>query len=271
MKVVCVDDEKHILQHTISLCEKLSRFTEIKGFLRSEEALAWLKNHKADLAILDINMPDMNGLVLAAKIKEKYPDTAIIFLTSYAQYAVEAFQIHVSGYLLKPVTLEQLSKEVNFALSEHFSCETAHIFVRTFGNFDLLIDGNIVNFSRSKSKELLAYLVDRQGSFISRTQAASALWEGQQYDRPIQKQLDVIIRSMRSTLKEYDVDEIVEIKNAKLRIIPELLDCDMYRFLDGDIDAVNAYHGEYMNEYSWASPREAYIDRENRNRTRLQQ
>ena len=50
-------------------------------------------------------------------------------------------------------------------------------------------------------------------------------------------------------------------QKGMLRVVPETFTCDLYRYLDGDTDAVNAYSGEYMNAYSWASITEAYMDR----------
>ena len=50
-------------------------------------------------------------------------------------------------------------------------------------------------------------------------------------------------------------------KAGELRINPELLDCDFYRLLVGDTEAINAYRGEYMSTYSWASITEAFIER----------
>ena len=211
-------------------------------------------------------MPDMDGITLAAKIKENSPHTSIIFLTGYSQYAVEAFAMHVSGYLLKPVSLEQLSREVDYALSGTIlQEESSRIVVRTFGEFELMVNGRIVRFSRARAKELLAYLIDRQGVSVSRPGAAGVLWEDLRYDRSIQKQLDVVIRSLRATLKEYGISEIFELKKGLMRVRPEKMDCDLYRFFDGDIAAINAYRGEYMSSYSWASLTEAYMDRNFRN------
>ena len=126
------------------------------------------------------------------------------------------------------------------------------------------MDGKQVSFPRARAKELLAYLVDRQGSSITRANAFAVLWEDVLYDRPMQKQLDVVIRSLRTTLEEYGVGEILELQRGQLRIRPELLDCDLYHFFDGDIEAVNAYRGEYMSSYPWASLTESYMDRINR-------
>ena len=260
MTAICVDDEPLVLQLTISLVRDLPQFDRVEGFGGSLEALDWLENHQPDIAFLDIDMPVMNGIKLAQRIKEQYPSTAIIFLTGYAQYAVDAFAIHASGYLLKPINREKLSEEVDYALSGRNDMHSSRISVQTFGNFDIFVDGKAVNFTRSKSKELLAYLIDRQGGTVSRTEAFSILWEDSMYDRSMQKQLDVIIRSLRATLQEYGISDIVEMKGGTMRVVPELLNCDLYRFFRGDVSAINEYRGAYMNSYSWASLTEASMD-----------
>ena len=262
MRIICVDDEALILQLTVSMCRNLPGAPEAEGFERAADALASLEKTPADVAILDVNMPDMDGITLAARIKEKSPDTAIIFLTGYAEYAVDAFALHASGYLLKPVRAERLASEVAYALAgRKTQPERPHVEVRTFGEFDLKVDGKPVVFSRARAKELLAYLVDRQGGFVTRAAVFAALWEDGFYDRSMQKQLDVVIRSLRTTLEENGIGDIVEIRRGALRVVPEKFDCDLYRFFAGDVAAVDAYRGEHMSAYSWASLTESYIDR----------
>ena len=261
MTAICVDDEPLVLQLTVSLVRELPQFDRVEGFGGSMEAMVWLESNAPDVALLDIDMPTINGIDLAIRIKELYPDAAIIFLTGYAEYAVEAFQLHASGYLLKPINREKLSAEVDYALTGRRGGKASHITVQTFGSFDVFVDGKQVSFTRSKSKELLAYLIDRQGGSVSRTEAFAVLWEDSAYDRSMQKQLDVIIRSLRSTLKEYGIGEIVEMKAGTMRVRPELLECDLYRFFAGDVNAINEYRGEYMSQYSWASITEANMDR----------
>ncbi len=261
MRILCVDDEPLILQLTTSLCEEMEGVAEVKGFTDALTALSWLDTNETDLAILDIDMPQMNGLVLAAEIKKKRPDTRIIFLTGYSQYALDAFAVHASGYLLKPINREKLYEEIRYAFSSIAPPQqTAHITARTFGNFDLIVDGETVFFGRSKAKELMAYLVDRNGSSITRPEAFAVLWEDDApYDRPRQKQLDVVIRSLCDTLENYDIREILEMGRGYLRIRPELIDCDLYRFLSGDVATINSFRGDYMQSYSWASITESYL------------
>ena len=266
MIILCVDSDIQALKHTVSLCREMPGCSETAGFTRAEEAAKWLKENTADVAVLETVTADMDGMTLAARIRKRYPDTRIIFATGDARYAVDAFALHVSGYLMKPVSAERLHAEIAYALSVRHSGNTAHISVQTFGNFDISVNGKPVIFARSKAKELLAYLVDRQGSSVARAEVFTVLWEEGVYDRPRQKQLDVIIRSLRTTLQEHGIGEILDIRSGFLRICPDTFDCDLYRFFEGDTAAVNAYRGEYMSSYSWASLTEAYMDRIRRKR-----
>ena len=272
MKVICVDDEKLILDLTMSMLRSIDRVDEVDGFTDAESALEYFDYDTADIAMLDIDMPGMNGITLAMKIKEKRPDVIIIFLTGYSEYSVEAFAIHASGYVLKPTNVTRLEEEINYAmLQKSFFLdsgfvadekkEVPHIQIKTFGNFDVLVDGEAVSFSRSKSKELLAYLVDRQGGSVTRAEVFALLWEDGMYDRPMQKQLDVIIRALKATLDKYEISEMLEIQRGSMRLVVDKVDCDLYRLLSGDINAINSYRGEYMSAYEWASLTEGYVTR----------
>ena len=147
MKTIIVDDERLLMEDLRSLCLQLEEIDEAEGFTRAADALEWLDDHEADIAFLDINMPDMNGIELAERIKKKSPDTAVIFVTGYAQYAVDAFAVRAAGYLMKPVTREMLQKDVAYVCSlKPDKKSQAHVFVRTFGNFDVFADGASVRF-----------------------------------------------------------------------------------------------------------------------------
>ena len=172
-------------------------------FSCAEDALAWLEKNPADLALLDINMPGMNGLELAAAVRTRWPKTAILFLTGDSRYALDAFELRAAGYILKPATRERLEKEIEYACAPRHSSVPGDplVTVRTFGCFDCFLDGRELSFPQAKCKELLAYLVDRRGGSVTRAEAFSILWEDRLYDRSMQKQLDGIIRSLRSALQ----------------------------------------------------------------------
>lgn len=259
MKALCVDDEPLAVEYTLGQLLLLPEIDEAKGYTEAQPALDWIGDHSVDLAVLDIDMPDIDGITLAAQIKKLSPRTVILFLTAYKEYALEAYAVHPSGYLLKPVSLERLVEEVSYAYREMKSSYDSHIRVKTFGLFDLYVDGKPISFKLAKAKEILAFLVDKQGAGVTRAELFSALWEDRLYDRKMQKQLDVYIRSLRDTLREYGVEEMLEMKKGILRVIPDTFTCDAYLFYAGDRDAVNAFLGEYMSSYSWASITESIL------------
>ena len=259
MTIICVDDEALIVEDTVTMCLKLPQVEEAKGFTKPNEALQWLETHQADIALLDIDMAVMNGIILAAEIKRKNPDMAIIFLTGYSQYAVEAFALRASGYLLKPVSQEKLAADVAYALSIKPNKLTDHVVIRTFGKFDVFVDEKLVAFKSARGKELLAYLMDRQGSSVTRAEVFAILWEDRLYDRPMQKQMDNVLRNMRETLREYGIEDIFEMKNGSMWVCPTRFTCDAYLFLKGNVEAINSYRGEYMSAYSWASITESVM------------
>ncbi len=266
MTAICVDDEELVLFWTVSLVKKTKKFDRIEYFTDALEALSWFDEGKANLAFLDIDMPGMKGLDLAAAMKEKCPGIKVIFLTGYSEYAVDAYAMHVSGYLLKPIGYDRLLAEIEYAFGSGDAAQTpgassggTKVRVETFGYFNVLVDGRPVSFKRSKAKELLACLVDRQGQFVARKDLFYILWEDDDYDRAKQKYFYTIIRSLRETLEEYGIADIFEAEKGMMRVVPEKFDCDLYRFLKDDPAAAESFRGEYMSSYSWASMTEGYL------------
>ena len=259
MKTICVDDEPLAVEYTLRQCTRLHEIEEAKGFTDALLALDWLRAHPVDLAILDINMPQIDGITMAARIKQISPQTAILFLTAYKEYAFDAYAVHPTGYLLKPVSQEKLAAEIAYASRELHPSVPAHIHIKTFGAFDVYVDDRPISFKLAKAKEILAYLVDKQGSGVTRAEIFAAVWEDSQYDRRMQKQLDVYIRSLRETLREYGISEIMEMEKGVLRVKPETFSCDAYLFFSGDSDVINTFRGEYLSAYSWASITEGIL------------
>ena len=259
MTVICVDDERQTAEQVAALCLACPGVGECVAFSRPADALDWLRAHRADVAVLDIRMPGMNGLELAAAIRRERPRTAIVFLTASPEHALKAFELHASGYLLKPVDRERLEAELAYAASAKRNGPQSRVAARTFGRFALFADGRELRFRQEKCRELLAYLVDRRGGSVTRAEAFAILWEDRLYDRSMQKQMDAIIRSLRATLREYGIDTVFEMKRGTMRIRPEELDCDLYRFLAGDADAIGEYRGEYMSGYAWAEMTADYM------------
>lgn len=260
MNAYCIDDEPYVLQQIMLVCKESMCFSSVNGSMKTSEALAFLEKNPIDFVFLDINMPGTSGLSLGQIIKEKYPQIALIFVTGYSEYALTAFQMHADGYLTKPISVDDIKAEVKHIEQQKQRFQSkSDIFVQTFGNFEIFVKGVPIRFERKKAKELLAYLVDRRGTGVSRGELASIIWEDEIYDHSKQKQLDVFIQSLKKTLKTYDVLSLFEMESGELRVNPLYFQCDFYDLLDGKPDALHAYCDNYMNAYSWAEATNAYI------------
>ncbi len=249
MRFLAVDDEALVLTDLERALKRIRPACEIRGFTSAKQALAAAETEAFDTAFLDIELGYTNGILLAKQLKELQPELHIVFVTSYEKYAVDAFAIHATGYLLKPVDEEQLEKELTFLYG---SRNKKKCVIKTFGGFDVFVDGKLLLFKRAKSKELLAYLVDRKGCSVTSKEACAILWEDAPYDRTQNSYLQTIIVELKRTLKQAGVENILQKSRNSLSVNPENFDCDYYRFMQGDITAVNQYHGDYLSCYSWA-------------------
>ena len=255
MRAICVDDELFAMKYTVQQCLQLPQIDEVQGFTRSREALDWLKDHEVDLAILDINMPEIDGIELAGRIKQMYPQTAILFLTAYKEYAFDAFSVHPAGYLLKPVSLEELEEEISHAAGDEKSAAQARLQVRCFGYFAVFWKKKPLVFGRKKTLELLTYLVDRGGAPCSAEEAIDVLFEtsSEQEDLKKAKQnLRNLVFDLTSVLKQIGQEDILIRTRSTIAICPDRIDCDYYGLLAGNKKNQDEFSGEYMEQYSWA-------------------
>ena len=255
LHAMIVDDEAPARSELRYLLEQTGRVETIVEAPSVKQAIECLMQSRADVVFLDISMPKVSGMQLAEALHRLKNPPAVVFVTAYKQFAYDAMSVRPSGYLLKPLTPEALLEEVVYAMTKVLykpMNKGNRIVVRTFGSFDVFIDGELLAFSRSKSKEVLAFLVDQQGRGVRRSEIYEALWEDEEYGHRQQKYLDVIIRSLRETLKQAGISQILEMKRGLLRVLPGTFDCDLYRFVQGDPVAVRAYKGKYMVGYRWA-------------------
>ncbi len=130
---------------------------------------------------------------------------------------------------------------------------------RTFGNFDILYRGQSIKFKRSKSKELLAYLIDRKGVSVNLNELYLVLWEKDYVDESTKSQLRNIISDIRQTFANLNIDGFFVKDFNSCRINPEFISCDYFDLLE-NLDTTR-YTGEYMNQYSWAESTAGYLER----------
>lgn len=246
MIAIAVDDEPLMLGALKKAIKASADITSVADFTSCEDALEYIQSNTADIAFLDINMRGMGGLTLAEKIIDVCPDCRIVFCTGYEEYAIPAFRIHASGYLLKPISAADVQAEIDNI--KGVRRREKPLEVKCFGNFEVYINGEKLAFKRSKTKELFAFLVDRNGAGVTVAEIGVALWE-QDEEQKSQNYIHQLFRDLRQSLEAIGMDEIFERNNYFYSINPEKIDCDYYTYLK---TGKPEFRGEYMSQYSWA-------------------
>ena len=250
MKYLLIDDEELALWDLKEVLEEVDADCDLSCYTSPSRGLKDARINAYDIAFLDIEMGAADGITFACQLKELQPRLHIIFVTSHEKYAVDAFAIHATGYLLKPVAKEDVERELTFLYWERQ--RNSHIQVKTFGGFDVIVDGRPLAFRRAKSKEFLAYLVDRRGSSVTLREAADILFEDGIYDGNRRRYMLTIYASLKRTLEEAGAGQMLMKQFNCYAVKPDTFECDGYRFLDGDPIAINNYRKDYMLPYSWA-------------------
>ena len=247
MKAIAVDDELYMLESLEEAIRASADIDQVERFSSCSAALAYAMENAIDIAFLDINMRGIGGLGLAEKLIELQPRCKIVFCTGYGEYAVSAFQLHVSGYLMKPITAEAVQKEIYHI--KGIKATEKLLTIKCFGNFEVLHNGEILPFKRKKAKELLAVLVDRNGAGMTAKQICAILFPEDTDDTKNAAYLRQLMLDLKNTLKMIQAEDVLRHDTPYYRIDTNLVRCDYISFLE---TGKPNFHGEYMTQYSWA-------------------
>ena len=251
LKVMAVDDEKILLEDFLDILHEIPEIEVAEGFTGGSDAVRYAQTHALDVAFLDIQMRGMDGITLGKRLQEIDPEINLIFLTAYPEFSLDAIQIHASGYLLKPADTEAVRRELQSLRRPESAAREKRVRIQTFGSFEIYIDEIPCVFHYAKTKELLAYLVDREGAPCTNGELMALLWENHADDAALASNLRNLISDLMTQLESRRCEDVIIRKRGETGIVPDRVICDYYSYRAGDPAAVNAYQGEYMNQYSW--------------------
>lgn len=257
MTILIVDDEPIILEGEMETARACAPGAQVLGSADPARALELARTAPVDVAILDIEMPGMNGIELAQRLKRLRPACNIIFATAYSSYTGKAMDLHASGYILKPMNAEKLRRELE-DLRTPVPLRDEGLYVRCFGDFEVFDRGYPLAFTYHKAKELLAYLVDRRGAVVSIEDCKALLWPEDPNHSSYFKQ---VRKDLIDTLTAVGRGDVLVRQRGGIGVLPERLHCDYYDWLAGRRDGVDVYRGEYMSQYSWAEITHAGLER----------
>ena len=284
LDAMIVDDEKPALDVLRLLLEKTGQIRVVGSFTRAEDALSQLWSLTPDVVFLDIEMPEMSGLELAAKIMEAGKELEIVFVTAYDKYALEAFRVNAVDYILKPFSSDDIAKTVKRLkkirpLPDSVGIPADRGRVCCFGR--LLVYGpggeEAVKWRTSKAEELFAFMLLNLNNEVSKWKIMQALWPECETDK-FSVYLHTTIYKIKKTLSSARMKFAVTFKNGayKLELPDVYIDtAEFEKITNGKIalsaasierykKAMALYKGNYLeeNEYLWAQGKaEEYSER----------
>ncbi len=246
-----VDDESIMLRSFMRLSKGIPNLNVIAQFESGEQALAFAEKNSVELALLDIRMPVMNGIELAVKLREKYPNILIVFISAYDEYIRDSNLIGGDYYIVKPYKRETI--EIMMQKMQILS-KTLHkeVYVQMFGRFNVLKNGVPIAL-RGKAKEILALVATRCGKEISNEEIYRVIWESREYSNVKMKVYYNALKRVRQTLEAEELSDLLLSTPRGQMLNVSMVKCDYYMWKShsGGGGGDEKFEGEFLSEYSW--------------------
>lgn len=253
MRILIIDDDKASLNRLYEILLRTSPKSEIIPFLSVNEFEEYPIKNGFDIAFIEAVIGKESGIDFAFRLKAVSPLCNIIFVTSHEELAAGFFSVRPSGFVRKPFSEDDIITELCDLRHPVYNDIKKKLKIVTFGNFIVYnSDGILMNFSRNMSKAIFAYLVDQCGYPVTYRDIARDVFEKASFQIQTSKNISKYVAFLISDLKAAGAEDAVVKQNRELAINKTIVECDLYRALEGNIDARNSFRGEYMIEYSWA-------------------
>ena len=258
MKTILVDDELLSMEEFEMECRDIKDIEIVGKFSRPTEALEYAQNNPIDFALLDVEMPEMNGIELGKKLREIHCEIILIYITGYSKYFVDAMKMKADYCIMKPYDKQDIEDAIRRAklLSRR---QEKRIQVRMLGRFNVFVEGEPVHFGNAKSKELLALCMDHMGGEVSMEEAIDKLWPDREYDEKVKKMYRKAVIFLQKTLAGHNASDIFETNRGSCHVLVKKIDCDYFKYMEDKEKNEELFKGEYLFDYSWGEERIAEL------------
>lgn len=252
MRTIVVDDEEIMIRSFVRKCEDIHEINIIGKFQDAKEAISFSKENQFELAVLDIQLPGMNGIELAKRLQELHPKLLIVFVSAYEDYLRDFNEIGADYYIIKPYKKETVEKMVGkmALLCGRFK---KSLYIQMFGRFNVLKDDVPIKLS-GKAKEILALIATRRGKEISNEEIYSTIWEDRMYSNEKMKVYYNALSRLKSSLEEAGISDLLLSTKRGQMLNINICDCDYYSWQDDNCGENDRFEGEFLSEYSWGEP-----------------
>ncbi|MFM1652891.1 response regulator [Brevibacillus sp. B_LB10_24] len=270
--MLLIDDERLSLQFMEKMLQDVEGLQLMGKYQDPRQALDDLPRFKPDVVFLDVEMPEMDGIEAAEEILRRSPDTDIVFVTAYEEYAVKAFELNALDYVLKPVqrermlkTLMRIKKEKETSKNSTASGKLQRI--HCFQSLKIEVSGRspeTIRWRTSKAQELFSYLVHRRGQPVRKDYLLELLWADVEWKKGY-SQLYTTVYQIRKTLDQLGIGlKIINCENGYRLDISEIgIDVDEWessmrrlppiasKSLDEHLALIERYRGDYFADYDY--------------------
>ncbi len=229
-------------------------------FGSSLPALAAARTQEIDIAVIDARLAELSGLDFGQYLQELYPKVNLIYLSADTEIGFEALRQHASGILLKPVVEAELSRELDELRSPQREQNRKRLFAQCFGNFELFVDGKPIAFKYTKTKEIVALLINNRGAQTTNGEIIASLWEADGAPEKKGSYLSNLRQDLQNTFTKLKLNGVILKQRGSLAIATDRIECDLYDWLDKKQESKYQYLGDYMNQYSWPEVVHAQLD-----------
>ena len=260
MTVLNVLKDANSLQAVGRMVTGLAPEAELLSFENGLPALAAAREKEIDVAVLETDLPELNGLDLGQYLQELYPLVNLIYLSENTERSFDAMRQHASGYLLTPPTEALMRRELEDLRHPAVQKNQKRLFAQTFGNFELFADGKPVAFKYTKTKEIVAVLINNRGAQTTNGEIIACLWEDDGDPEKKSSYLSNLRQDLQNTFTKLKLNGVILKQRGSLAIATDRIECDLYDWLEKKQESRYHYLGDYMNQYSWPEVMHAQLD-----------
>ena len=218
MNVLLIDDEYLALHYLEKLLTEVSDVNVVGTYTNPHEGLEAVLQKKPDLVFLDIEMPELNGIMIAERVQQLLPGTRIAFVTAFNEYAVKAFELHAIDYIVKPVqrerlasTFQRISKEIQPIAVPAIVPKSA--MVCTFQALSFVWEGEVpeeipTRWRTSKVRGVFAFLLHHRGTIVRKDLLLELFWPEIDSERGFM-QLYSTVYQIRKTISSVDFNIVI--------------------------------------------------------------
>lgn len=268
MNVVLIDDEQDALDYLEDLLLNYEDVQVVGKYLNPIIGINSILNENIDLVFLDINMPNFSGIDVATELKKNKPNIFIVFVTAYDTYAIDAFKVEASDYLMKPVLENQLDETLT-RIRKYRGNEVveSRLKIKMLQQIQFILPDSEpipIHFNMTKIQHLFIYFLHNRGRLVRKEHIIDMLWEDLE-EKNAFSQLYNAIYIMRKELEIYEnfiqistfsdsyrldlTNAIVDVDEFELSI-PTLPSIDESSYVSHQ-HIIDIFSGNYLIDYDY--------------------